>query len=233
MSPLRGFRGYFTPRPHNGISGNCWAMARESTGPTLMKTSALLEYCAAFRRQAVRQRPPNPRVQRTRSSPSARRSPLTRHPLGGRITAVVAVALALSTACSTQPRSTTQEERTVVEYCDLVAQPAKYLGQVVRVRATYYAGYETSIFVGEHCEPRTWVEFDDHWRENTSSGVIRKYSDLPSLQSDLGTREVGVVAVGALSGSGVREFGHLACCGFQFRVLAFDEVGKATLHELP
>ena len=28
-------------------------------------------------------RPPNPRVQRTRSSPSARHSPLTRHPLGG------------------------------------------------------------------------------------------------------------------------------------------------------
>jgi hypothetical protein len=27
---------------------------------------------------------PNPRVQRTRSSPSARHSPLTRHPLGGR-----------------------------------------------------------------------------------------------------------------------------------------------------
>ena len=27
--------------------------------------------------------PPNPRVQRTRSSPSARSSPLTRHPLGG------------------------------------------------------------------------------------------------------------------------------------------------------
>ena len=29
--------------------------------------------------------PPNPRVQRTRSSPSARSSPLTRHPLGGRM----------------------------------------------------------------------------------------------------------------------------------------------------
>ena len=29
------------------------------------------------------QQPPNPRVQRTRSSPSARHSPLTRHPLGG------------------------------------------------------------------------------------------------------------------------------------------------------
>ena len=28
-------------------------------------------------------RPPNPRVQRTRSSPSARHAPLTRHPLGG------------------------------------------------------------------------------------------------------------------------------------------------------
>ena len=27
--------------------------------------------------------PPNPRVQRTRSSPSARHSPLTRHPVGG------------------------------------------------------------------------------------------------------------------------------------------------------
>ena len=27
--------------------------------------------------------PPNTRVQRTRSSPSARHSPLTRHPLGG------------------------------------------------------------------------------------------------------------------------------------------------------
>jgi hypothetical protein len=37
--------------------------------------------------------PPNPRVQRTRSSPSARHSPLTRHPLGGSLAAVFLVAM--------------------------------------------------------------------------------------------------------------------------------------------
>ena len=39
--------------------------------------------------------PPNPRVQRTRSSPSARHSPLTRHPLGGRAGAMRAPSHAL------------------------------------------------------------------------------------------------------------------------------------------
>jgi hypothetical protein len=45
--------------------------------------------------------PPNPRVQRTRSSPSARHSPLTRHPLGrpGTRGPGAAVIMAVSMAC--------------------------------------------------------------------------------------------------------------------------------------
>jgi len=43
---------------------------------------------------------PNPRVQRTRSSPSARHSPLTRHPLGGRSALLAAVAVLLLTQTS-------------------------------------------------------------------------------------------------------------------------------------
>ena len=42
---------------------------------------------------------PNPRVQRTRSSPSALHAPLTRHPLGGRmgqVSALASVAVALA-----------------------------------------------------------------------------------------------------------------------------------------
>ena len=38
---------------------------------------------------------PNPRVQRTRSSPSARHEPLTRHPLGRRIIADESAAVTL------------------------------------------------------------------------------------------------------------------------------------------
>src|SRR4051812_25720645 len=45
-----------------------------------------------------RLRPPNPRVQRTRSSASPPHSPLTRHPLGGRITLVAVLAVSLGLA---------------------------------------------------------------------------------------------------------------------------------------
>ena len=47
--------------------------------------------------------PPNPRVQRTRSSPSARSSPLTRHPLGrGKAGAALVIGLAgLGASCVT------------------------------------------------------------------------------------------------------------------------------------
>jgi TonB family protein len=51
--------------------------------------------------------PPNTRVQRTRSSPSALRSPLTRRPLGRRIALVAAVlsCLLVGIAAGTSPRS--------------------------------------------------------------------------------------------------------------------------------
>src|SRR5215831_18747356 len=47
--------------------------------------------------------PPNMRVQRTRSSPSALREPLTRHPLGGLITSVL-LSLVAANLVSAQPR---------------------------------------------------------------------------------------------------------------------------------
>jgi hypothetical protein len=53
-----------------------------------------------WRKPALLAPPPNPRVQRTRSSPSARHEPLTRHPLGARSLAVaVVLALGLALGC--------------------------------------------------------------------------------------------------------------------------------------
>src|SRR5215469_10395505 len=67
-------------------------------------------------------RPPNMRVQRTRSSPSALRSPLTRHPLGGRWLCVALAAFAVS--CATGKPSATSMS---VRGCDPAPNGAAHL----------------------------------------------------------------------------------------------------------
>ena len=60
--------------------------------------------------------PPNPRVQRTRFSPSARHSPLTRRPLGRRLESVVLVVLGVLSsmaACTSTAATADETERAI------------------------------------------------------------------------------------------------------------------------
>ena len=151
------------------------------------------------------------RVQRTRSSPSAHRSPLTRCPLGGTIGLVVGLVVGCSAAAPSY-----RSDLPVVNYCDLVEHAATFNGQVVRVRGIYISGYEHSLLTGDSCEALTWVDLDQDWQVNSTASAKRVFKD-PN------ENVLAVVAVGRFSGTGIREFGHLLCCGFHLDLSALEQ----------
>jgi hypothetical protein len=64
------------------------------------------------------------------------------------------------------------DEDPPLAYCDLIADPAKYDGQVVRIRATHNAGWEWSVLMDETCADgsshlsQTWALIStDEWCE--------------------------------------------------------------------
>jgi hypothetical protein len=165
------------------------------------------------------------RVQRTRSSPSALRSPLTRHPLGGTVAWVVALALALSAGCSTSSPST-PPDRSVVDYCEVVTHPDKYLNHELTVRAVYSLGFETSFLSGADCQALSWVESNPDWRQQSPRAVVQQFDSLPALEEPE-SRQLEIIARGTFSGSGIREFGHQNCCEYHFKLVALEKVGRS------
>ena len=69
--------------------------------------------------------------------------------------------LSLSACTSTSP---SDDEPPLLAYCDLVANPSQYDGQVVRVSASYIFGFELSFLTDEKCSSKslddkfhTWI----------------------------------------------------------------------------
>jgi len=129
--------------------------------------------------------PPNMRVQRTRSSPSALRSPLTRQPLGGvEVRSAQRVAMlsliVLSMSCSNrQPESTGLPP-------ELVIPPgALQVSSLVDSRATTVHFRLVSAFpatdylasVSKHLEGRGWKPLPEDWlNPNVSSSHVQGWT---------------------------------------------------------
>jgi hypothetical protein len=123
---------------------------------------------------------PNTRVQRTRSSPSALRSPLTRRPLGGRrhilaIAVLVATAMLIPdpvTACSCgtapPPLQALADSRAVfsgnvVKIEDQLSMP-KRMWAVIRIGAAHLFGSEEPEFSPRWYGLAVTLEVDQTWK---------------------------------------------------------------------
>ena len=96
--------------------------------------------------------------------------------------------------------SQSEDKPPLLSYCDLVAEPSQYDGQVVRVRATHNVGWEWSYLTDESCSsdsadtPQTWIIISsDTWCEGarpTNTYVPNDYDGSRSVSLE---RKVTVV----------------------------------------
>ncbi len=131
----------------------------------------------------------------------------------------------------------------VVDYCDLIREPALYDQKLIRVRTFYMVGFEASLFNKLDCRGKdVWVRFDSSFEKRTKSKILKKFNRLtdtsPNKKSDSGyqTRMIEVLAVGRFEGvkptvkignvTRSRGFGHLGAYDFQFTVFAIEEVNS-------
>lgn len=111
-------------------------------------------------------------------------------------------------------------------YCELVSDPARFDGQIVRVSGTYLSGFEQSQLTGDHCDHRTWVDFTKEYEPNSNKRVTKMFESLDG--------PLEIVAVGRFTGSRPTRtvfgrvihdgFGHMGASDFKFDVLAIESV---------
>ena len=119
---------------------------------------------------------------------------------------IVAILYFSMSACTFPSQS---DEPPLVDYCDLVANPSQYDGQIVRVRAIHDAGWEWSYLTDRKCSndtpdiAQTWLIIpDDAWCEGvrqTDTSLPPEYSRSVSVE-----REVIVVVTFHYSQGGLR-----------------------------
>jgi starvation-inducible outer membrane lipoprotein len=130
--------------------------------------------------------------------------------------------LSLSACISTnQP----DEKVPLIAYCNLVANPSQYDGQVVRVSASYVVGFEWSYLTDEKCSSdsssaaQTWIIPDDTWCEGvtqTSTFPLPEHNHSESLE-----RKVTIMGK-FYNSSG----GHLGKYPFQMEFICLERAGK-------
>jgi hypothetical protein len=89
-------------------------------------------------------------------------------------------------------------------YCEVQQYPERFKNRMIRIRALYETGFETSIITAPSCNtptPMTWVTFDKLWESRSARGVRRSISRLKwGVQAD-------VVFIGLFKSDG--RFGHM------------------------
>ena len=98
-----------------------------------------------------------------------------------------------------------------IAYCELIRNPEKYDGKVVRTNATYRFGFEWAEFYCLDCwdgEHRTWVDYEDE--------LCPKSKKIKG--NDLRGRTVNVQVVGKFYGAGRMGYGHMNAYQYKFVV---------------
>jgi hypothetical protein len=140
----------------------------------------------------------------------------------GLITRVMVVAVAglsILPAGAFSIRSANDRDAATVTYCDLIRNPERYKGKLVRVSAIYRYGYEWSELYCLECmnEGRTWVEFDETFVSSTKASIRKKIGE-----NGFKGRTVRVVMVGRFDSGGA--YGHMGA--YRFGLLV-DRLEKA------
>jgi hypothetical protein len=145
--------------------------------------------------------PPNTRVQRTRSSPSALRSPLTRRPLGRAInsSAIAAVALVTVFACTSTGKNKPEAQGRVPGQCGVQAgrmvsaEEALCIARLEGLPAGRSANPTSSAYMPWTVVPAGLREPDSSWPQWRVSSTVSPPDQCPSGSEMLIDRTTGVV----------------------------------------
>ena len=107
-----------------------------------------------------------------------------------------------------------------LSYCALVKSPKLYSGKLVRIKATWQFGFETTSISDRECsgQPQAWLEFAD---EKELCPRTKENRNAPG-QTD---READITVVGRLYGPG--RYGHLGDFQFKFVAVCLEDIKVA------
>jgi hypothetical protein len=154
--------------------------------------------------------------------------------------------LSISTAVLAQSKRRPDDIETV-SFCDLINNAERYDKKVVRVRAIYAVGLETSRVYIPGCDKATWAEVDSGVKKASDSKALKNFRRLTKGRTVRSKgvvtypmpRRVEILAVGRFDGvkptyhvgpMTLRPgFGHMDAFDYQFTILKLEEanpVGK-------
>ena len=153
--------------------------------------------------------------------------------------AVISIAMIASCYVILHAQSTAPQIPTV-EFCELVRDAADYDGKLVRVRVTYFSGFEISGFGnpnGPVCDAKSsvWAEFESSEAQSKPEIVKRFRNSIYGLGIDANGNVEGewllwqtpLVVTGVIHKPNGRGYGHTNIYSHEFVVYSIEEVGDA------
>ena len=113
-----------------------------------------------------------------------------------------------------------------VSFCELVLDPVRYDGKIVRLRVKYLVGGETRVIYDKKCEGQAWVEFDhvfDTCTEKSVSQRLQRGDSPPTEGLFNGLWESEVITVGMFAHD-KQGFGHLNAYKYEFTIKWVEKV---------
>jgi hypothetical protein len=128
-----------------------------------------------------------------------------------------------------QPGNTNRNDSSDTEiipslsYCALLKSPSRYDGKLIRVKASWQFGFETTFLYDRLCpeQPKAWLEFVD---DKDTCPETKKNRGAPGKND----KEADVTVTGRLYGPG--RYGHLGSYEFKFVVVCMEEI-KVTVSD--
>jgi hypothetical protein len=109
----------------------------------------------------------------------------------------------------------TAHSQTIVPFCDVLRNPEKYKGKVVRVRATYRSGFEWSYLYCLDCRDRGRVWLDFSWDlDKASQKALKRAHKHDGL--------CNLTVEGTLASGG--HYGHMGAYQYEFTANRVSDV---------
>jgi hypothetical protein len=134
-----------------------------------------------------------------------------------------------------KPRNYTQTEIQNAErvgFCEVMRNPGRFEGRLVRVAGRFVAGFEWSYWSDSRCpNARTWVEFDSKVKQNSRQDALAVLEreeervarrDAAAAPRVVFSNLVIDLEVVARFESAALRYGHLGGWSSQFQVLSVD-----------
>jgi len=134
----------------------------------------------------------------------------------------------ISTVNQSQTNSHSSEAVPTISYCELMQNPDKYVGQMVRVSATWDAGFEWSYLYHRDCIAHRNEAHVDFVEEENSCPQTKK--NLKKINRKYVNSKGDVVVVGKLRASG--SYGHMGALSREFVITCLESY-KAISPNIP